>query len=405
MLRPSLALAARLGGSALFARFVTRLLAPLPTSLDRLRLLAADAVFEQGDYALALGLYDSTRGLRHGPRAQQMSDWIRFKQGDYARGWPVYPGTHFDPSGLRLGCADGRVYVSDSQRPNELVESLGLRPWRLGESCDGPLLVWFNFRSSLGGELLAAKLVLRLRRMAGLPMILACDPRLEGLLRAAFPDDIVLSRDTDLALLRGRCQRFVLARDILSMVVRTPDDLNRVGEEVLISPPRAIAHSGFRRIALSWKTTNSRQARFRNLPIRELASALSRNGLELHSAQHGVTEDERREWRRHPGDAIRFNTLNPAGTVDEFAAQLAGMDLVVTIDNTLLHVAGATGLPAIGLLSVPSYWAWPMEGESSRWYPSVRLLHQERPGDWSDVLSRLSKLLDFSPAGDTSLRR
>lgn len=393
MLRSSLALAARLAGPVPFGRVAGSLLAHLPSSADRLRLLAADAVFEQGDYDGALRLYESTRGPLHGPRAGQMADWIRFKQGDVARGWPVYPGTRFDPSVLRPGRAEGEVRVADPQRPAELVESLGLRPWRLGEPCDGPLLVWFNFRSSLGGEILAAKLAARLRGMTRLPLVLACDPRLVGLMRAAFPAETVLARDGDLAALRARCGHFVLARDILAMVVRAPADLDLAGSAALMPPRPAAPRAGLRRIALSWKTTNPRQARFRNLPIRELAAALAGPGLELHSAQHGVTEAERREWRRRLGDVIRFDTLDPAGEVHELAERLSAMDLVVTIDNTLLHVAGAAGLPAIGLLSVPSYWAWPLEGESSRWYPSVRLLHQERPRDWSAVLARLRQTL------------
>lgn len=393
MLRDSLALAARALGPASFSRLARRLASPLPAAFDRARLLAADAVFEQGDYVAALALYESTLGDRHGPRARQMADWIRFKLGDVSRGWPVYPGTRFDAAGLARGRTGGQVRVADPQRPAELVTHLGLASWDGQAEPGGPLLVWFNFRSSLGGELLAAKLVLRLRRCRPVPMVLACDPRLVDILAAAFPGDRVVSREADLAPLVEGCRRFLLARDALALVVRSPSDLDAVGVETLLPIPARPAAAGPRRIAFSWKTTNPRQARFRNLPVERLAAALGSANLELHSAQHGVDEADRRAWRRCLGDRVRFDTIDPSGSVGQMAAALARMDLVVTIDNTLLHVAGAAGLPAIGLLSVPSYWAWPIEGESSRWYPSVRLLHQARPGEWDPVMERLSRLL------------
>jgi len=393
MLRNSLAFAASSLGPGLFSRLALGMSAPLPAVFDRPRLLAADAVFEQGDYAGALALYEATRGDRHGPRARQMSDWIRFKQGDVSRGWPVYPGTRFDPSGLTPRKTPGLVGVADPQRPSELVTRLGLAPWDGRGDPGGPLLVWFNFRSSLGGELLAAKLVLRLRRARSLPLVLACDPRLVDILSAAFPADRVVSREGDLSGLAADCRSFLLARDALSLAVRTSSDLDAVGAETLIPPTSPRVASGPRRIALSWKTTNPRQARFRNLPVPQLASVFGEANLELHSAQHGVDEADRLAWRRCLGDRVRFDTIDPSGSVGQLAASLSPMDLVVTIDNTLLHVAGAAGLPTVGLLSVPSYWAWPLDGESSRWYPSVRLLHQTRAGQWDSVMERLASLL------------
>lgn len=342
---------------------------------------------------MALDFYESIQGERHRPRAVQMRDWIRFKQGDVSRGWPLYPGTRFDPSALDLATVTGAIRVADPQRPIELVQGLGLRAWAGKGGVVGPLLVWFNFRSSLGGELLAAKLVAHLQQTSGMPVVLACDPRLVDVLRIAFPGSTVVSREDDIAWLKGVCSRFILARDVLTLVVSKPEDLDVVGAKSLIPFPATARESGPIRVALAWKTTNPRQARFRNLPIRELAAALDFANLELHSAQHGVDDEDRREWARWLGGRVRFDTIDPSGTVSQMSAQLKRMDLVVTIDNTLLHVAGAVGLPAIGLLSVPSYWAWPMSGESSRWYPSVRLLHQTHPGQWQPVMGRLSELL------------
>ena len=79
------------------------------------------------------------------------------------------------------------------------------------------------------------------------------------------------------------------------------------------------------------------------------------------------------------------------------------MDAVVTVDNTLLHLAGGLRLPTLALISAPAYWAWPAAGTASRWYESVTLLRHATPGAWGDVVSALSQALrgQFSqcPAG------
>ena len=76
-----------------------------------------------------------------------------------------------------------------------------------------------------------------------------------------------------------------------------------------------------------------------------------------------------------------------------FVGELAGLDAVITVDNSLLHLAGGLGIPTLGLLTIPAYWAWPAEGPGSRWYDSVRLLRQQQPGDWGSVLSQLGAAL------------
>ena len=102
------------------------------------------------------------------------------------------------------------------------------------------------------------------------------------------------------------------------------------------------------------------------------------------------------------GSRINFETIDPASGVSEIASSLQAMDIIVTIDNSILHIAGAYDLPTVALLSLPSYWAWPESGESSRFYRSVTLIHQENSRKWTGVLSELSlKLFEW----DSSIRR
>ncbi|GFO70873.1 hypothetical protein GMLC_44520 [Geomonas limicola] len=71
------------------------------------------------------------------------------------------------------------------------------------------------------------------------------------------------------------------------------------------------------------------------------------------------------------------------------AALIANLDLVVSIDTALAHLAGALGVPTLLLLPWSCDWRWPAGRDHSPWYPSLRLYRQEAPGDWGPVLEAL----------------
>jgi tetratricopeptide (TPR) repeat protein len=104
------------------------------------------------------------------------------------------------------------------------------------------------------------------------------------------------------------------------------------------------------------------------------------------------------------GDAellAREPRVTQIGTeLDDFAdtaAVLAFVDLVITVDTSVAHLAGAMGRPAWILVPFSPDWRWTLEGESSQWYPTARLFRQPSLGDWDSVIERLrSELQRFS---------
>lgn len=82
-------------------------------------------------------------------------------------------------------------------------------------------------------------------------------------------------------------------------------------------------------------------------------------------------------------DALILNTAATDRDLADAAALCDAMDVVVTVDTGLAHVAGALGVPVWVLLARPAFWYWGAAGATSYWYPSMRLIRQTNPGDWS----------------------
>jgi ADP-heptose:LPS heptosyltransferase len=79
--------------------------------------------------------------------------------------------------------------------------------------------------------------------------------------------------------------------------------------------------------------------------------------------------------------------------IDLFAAQIAAMDIVVTIDNSTAHLAAALGIRTFLLLPFAADWRWLQSREDSPWYPTVRLFRQPERGDWASVVQRVMRSL------------
>jgi len=77
------------------------------------------------------------------------------------------------------------------------------------------------------------------------------------------------------------------------------------------------------------------------------------------------------------------------GSFSDTAFALAAMDLVITVDTALAHLAGAMGVPTLLLLHAYPDWRWFLGRDDSPWYPTLRLYRQPTPGDWETVIRRV----------------
>ena len=107
--------------------------------------------------------------------------------------------------------------------------------------------------------------------------------------------------------------------------------------------------------------------------------------------QYGDTAEDRESLTRESGVGIfHDDDVDQMTDLDTFAAQVAAMDLVITISNTTAHVAGALGVPTWVMLSSAPLNRWMMNRDDSPWYGSVKLFRQSTLGNWSDVVEAVA---------------
>ncbi|HET6307312.1 MAG TPA: glycosyltransferase family 9 protein, partial [Rhodopila sp.] len=108
------------------------------------------------------------------------------------------------------------------------------------------------------------------------------------------------------------------------------------------------------------------------------------------SLQKPMPARDREALGRFPGMTDLSEALTDFG---ETAALIENLDLVVTVDTSMGHLAGALGKPAWILIPKAADWRWMLDREDSPWYPSVRLFRQQVPGAWDEPMRRLQAAL------------
>ncbi|MDF1862873.1 MAG: tetratricopeptide repeat-containing glycosyltransferase family protein [Verrucomicrobiales bacterium] len=141
---------------------------------------------------------------------------------------------------------------------------------------------------------------------------------------------------------------------------------------------------GRKQIGLVW-SGNPENAlnRFRSFTLEDLKPLLELDSFSFTSLQKGSAAKELEQF-----DEVEKLT-DLGGCLHDFtstATAIEELDLIITTDTSVIHLAGALGLEAWVLLHVPADWRWGREGEQTPWYPSLRLFRQQSPGDWAGVI-------------------
>jgi tetratricopeptide (TPR) repeat protein len=138
----------------------------------------------------------------------------------------------------------------------------------------------------------------------------------------------------------------------------------------------------------AWRLLNAK----RNIPLDLLAGTLQGVDAEFFSLQVGdeaEAELRRRRWQVWPRDNFH-NFMDENKDFSDSAAIIANLDLMITADTSVAHVAAAMGKPAWILLHFDHDWRWQMGRDDSPWYESVKLYRQGKERDWAPVLRRVA---------------
>jgi tetratricopeptide (TPR) repeat protein len=320
----------------------------------------------------ALADYDRAEAIDPNYAAAHWNEGLcRLRLGDFERGWQKY----------EWGSQSGERVKSMRQFEQPL--------WRGAEALDGKTILLYA-EQGLGDTLQFCRYAAMVGRQAA-GVLLEVQPPLKSLL-AQIEGVHVLARGEALPDFNYHCPLVSLPLAFHTKLDTIPApaqylraDASRV--EVWL---RRLGESPKRRVGLVWSGSAShRNDRNRSIPLSQMA--------QLVSAQFQFISLQK-ELRRGDEDILRENANIEHVGADladfaDTAALIELLDLVITIDTSVAHLAGAMNKPVWILLPFNSDFRWLLHRDDSPWYPSAKLFRQPAMGDWDSVLARVKREL------------
>ena len=130
----------------------------------------------------------------------------------------------------------------------------------------------------------------------------------------------------------------------------------------------------------------------RSIPSHDLAPLLEVEHCHFVDLQYGETADERSRLERATGRALH-HWREAIDDLDQCAALIAGLDLVISVCTTAIHLAGAVGCQVWVMVPRNPEWRYGTSGEEMPWYPGATLIRQRSAGDWHAVIAEVAQRL------------
>lgn len=148
-------------------------------------------------------------------------------------------------------------------------------------------------------------------------------------------------------------------------------------------------------VGISWRGgTGAVRRDARSLPLEAMAEIISNDRIQAVSIQYGDHKVELDAFNQsHPHGIYDDPEVDPLMSMEAAMAQIAAMDIVISVTNAGVHSAGALGVPCWIMVPYISDWRWTWGREDVIWYPGMRCFRQKSVGDWSDPLRQISLLL------------
>lgn len=343
-----------------------------PDSVDA-RINLGNALREQGKIDDAMAQYEQAVRLQPANAiAHKNLGMMRLLTGNFEQGWPEYD--------WRLKCKESNVPAFS-------------QPLWDGSPLQGRTILLFA-EQGLGDTLQFIRYAPLVKERGG-NVVLACPESLFPILAGCTGIDRIVSRSS--------LPEFDVYAPLLSLprIFGTSAATIPADGPYLVADPDLVNRwqrtlnglSGFK-IGIAWQGSSLYEAdRFRSFPLSHFAPLARMEGLRLISLQKG----EGSEQLARLAGRIAVTDLGPmdeaAGAFMDTAAVMKNLDLVITSDSAVAHLAGALGVPVWVALSYVPDWRWLRDREDSPWYPTMRLFRQAERGGWSGVFERIAREL------------
>jgi hypothetical protein len=222
----------------------------------------------------------------------------------------------------------------------------------------------------------------------GARVVLEVQPRLHRLLTQTPGAPEIICRGDALPDFDWQCP-------LLSLPLATGTDLNTIPAQIPYLYPDPTQAEKWRqrlsgnslRVGLVWAGNPFHPHEFwRSIPLEQLAPLVKLEGVTFYSLQMGAPADQ---LKQRGSQARVIDLREEQKDFADTAAIVANLDLVISIDTSVAHLAGAMGKSVWVLLCKSADWRWMLEREDSPWYPTARLFRQSTMGNWQDVVTRI----------------
>ena len=270
---------------------------------------------------------------------------------------------------------------------------------------DTSILVWAE--QGVGDQITFASMFPDLLQ-AGAKVFVECDQRVIPLFRRSFPEiQFHPQENIPHTKLFDTNINYQVPMGNLGRWFRTNrDNFTKSKQAYLLACPQETKNireryqelsDGRMLVGISWKSAGSDRSwsESRSIPLNNYwIPLLSDRDCYFINLQYGDVKKELELLKSETSLTIYSDQdIHTFEDLDSVASQIAALDLVISVDNTTVHIAGALGKNVWTLLPHIPYWRWLRDVEDTLWYKNMRLFRQNHIGDWSKVFQQVSASL------------
>jgi Flp pilus assembly protein TadD len=230
-------------------------------------------------------------------------------------------------------------------------------------------------------------------RRRGVRVILECQAELRRLLEIAGCDCQLALRGEPVPDFDVHCPLLTLPRIFGANLSNIPNTVPYLRADARDSERwrRRLAGEGqFAKVGLRWAANPAHGSPHRSMKLATLAPLGGVIGVKFFSLQKGAAADEA---QTPPPGLQLIDWTEELTDFADTAALVANLDLVISVDTSVGHLAGAMGKQVWSMLPFVADWRWLLGRDDSPWYPTMRLFRQSRRGDWGEVIAQVAEAL------------